>query len=74
MKVFFKTNLFSYGFYISKFNNLKVVHNLYSQCLTQTLSKTTFFMGMEGVLVSLDGPFNSIKGTEVINLTRFLAI
>jgi hypothetical protein len=45
MKVYFKTNL-----HISKLNNLKVIHDLYSQCLTQTLSKTTSFTSLEGVL------------------------
>ena len=30
---------------------LKIIYNLYSQCLTQTLSKTVFFLGMEGVLL-----------------------
>ena len=36
-------------FHIFKFNNLKVIHDLYSQCLTQALSKTTLFFSMEGV-------------------------
>jgi len=51
MKVFFKTNLFilSYNFHICKLNNLKVLDNLYSQCLTQILSKTTSFTNTEGV-------------------------
>jgi len=40
MKVFFKTNL--YSFHISKLNNLKVIRDLYFQYLTQTLSKITF--------------------------------
>jgi hypothetical protein len=30
-------------------NNLKVIHDLYFQYLTQTLSKTTSFTNMEGV-------------------------
>ena len=34
---------------ILKLNNLKVIHDLYSQCLTQILSKTTFFSSMKGV-------------------------
>jgi len=42
MKVFFKKNLFTW-LSLFKLNNLKVTHNLYSQCLTQTLSKTIFF-------------------------------
>jgi hypothetical protein len=29
--------------------NFKVIHDLYSQCLTQILSKTTSFTDMEGV-------------------------
>jgi len=51
IKVFFKINLFIY-FHIFKLNNLKVIHDLYSQCLTQTLSKTIFFVGIEGILPS----------------------
>jgi len=35
--------------FIFKLNNLKVIHNLYFQCLTQILSKTTFFMVIEGI-------------------------
>ena len=48
MKVLLKANLFIW-FHISKFNNLKVIHDLYSQCLTQILSKTTSFSNLEGV-------------------------
>ena len=51
MKVFFKTNLFIW-FSHSKLNNLKIIHYLYSQCLTQILSKMTFFMGMKRVYAS----------------------
>ena len=40
----FKTNLF-------KLNNLNIIHDLYSQCLTQILSKMTFFFCTEGVHV-----------------------
>jgi hypothetical protein len=36
-------------FHICKLNDLKVIHHLYSQCLTQTLSKTTSFTKLEGV-------------------------
>jgi len=46
---YFSSQIYSYGFHISKLNNLKVIHDLCSQCLTQTLSETTFFMGIEGV-------------------------
>ena len=49
MKMFFKTNLFIWLSLI-QLNNLKVIHNLYSECLTQTLSKTTFFSYTEGVI------------------------
>jgi hypothetical protein len=38
-----------YDFRISKLNNLKVIHDLYSQCLTQILSKTSSNTNMEGV-------------------------
>jgi hypothetical protein len=48
MKVFFKTNHL-YDFHIFKLNDLKVIHDLYSQCLTQTLSKTTSNREPEGV-------------------------
>src|SRR6185437_6705951 len=40
----------SYGFCTLKLNNLKVIHDLYFQCLTQILSKTTFFTSLEGVV------------------------
>jgi hypothetical protein len=36
-------------FHIFKLNYLKVIHDLYSQCLTQTLSKTTSNREPEGV-------------------------
>jgi hypothetical protein len=49
MKVFFKINLFMI-FHIFKLNDLKVIHDLYLQCLTQTLSKTTSNREPEGVL------------------------
>jgi len=39
IKVFFKTNLFIWFFHISKLNNLKVIHNLYSQCLIKSYPK-----------------------------------
>jgi len=47
--IVFLRQIYSYGFYISKLSKLKVIHDLYSQCLTQTLFKTTFFIGTEGV-------------------------
>jgi len=49
---FFKTN-YSYGFHIFKLNNLKHIRNLYSQCLTQTLSKMTSFTNLERVILIL---------------------
>jgi hypothetical protein len=50
-KIFFSRQIYSYSFHICKLNNLKVSYDLYFQCLTQTLSKTTFFTGMEGVYI-----------------------
>jgi len=32
---------YSYNFHICKLNNLKIIDDLYFQCLIQTLSKTT---------------------------------
>ena len=49
MKVFLR-KIYSYNFHFFKFNNLKVIHDLYSQCLAQILSKTTSKSYMEGVL------------------------
>ena len=48
MKIFLR-QVYSYDFYILKLNNLKVIHDLYSQCLTQILSKTSSKYYMEGV-------------------------
>jgi hypothetical protein len=48
MKVYCTPNLFI-SFHISKLNELKVIHGLHSQCLTQILSKTTSFTEPEGV-------------------------
>ena len=56
MKVFFKKNLF-----ILKLNNIKIIHNLYFQCLTQTLYKTTFFSTIEGVCFSKRSSNEDIK-------------
>jgi hypothetical protein len=59
MKVIFKTNLFySYNFYICKLNHLKVIDDLYSQCLTQTLSKTTSKSYTEGVYMYWGSPIS----------------
>jgi hypothetical protein len=37
-------------FHIFKLNDLKVIHLLYSQCLTKILSKTISFTKLEGVV------------------------
>jgi hypothetical protein len=42
MKVYFKTNLFILFSHFQT-QQLKVIHDLYSRCLTQTLSKNDFF-------------------------------
>jgi hypothetical protein len=47
MKAIFKTNV--YDFHIYKLNDLKVIYDLYSQCLTQTLSETTSNTEPDGV-------------------------
>jgi hypothetical protein len=38
-------------FVFLKLNNLKVIHDLCSQCLSEILSETTCFMSMEGVSI-----------------------
>ena len=48
MKVFLR-QIYSYNFHFFKLNNLKVIHDLYSQYLTQILSKTSYKSYMEGV-------------------------
>jgi hypothetical protein len=50
MKVYTR-QIYSCSFRISKFNNLKVIHDLYSQCLTQILSKMFSFTKPEGVCI-----------------------
>jgi hypothetical protein len=45
--------IYWYDFHISKLNNLNVIHDLYSQCLTQTLSKKSSNTNMEGVAKKL---------------------
>ena len=50
MKVFLR-QIYSYNFHFFKPNNLKVIHDLYSQCLTQILSKTSSKFYMEGVVI-----------------------
>jgi hypothetical protein len=46
---YFSRQIYSYNFYICKLNNLKVIDDLYFQCLTQILSKTTSKSDTEGV-------------------------
>ena len=41
---YFSRQIYSYNFHICKLNNLKVIDDLYSQYLTQNMSKTTFFL------------------------------
>ena len=50
MKVFFKTNLFMWFSYFQTQQLKSFIHDLYSQCLTQSLSKTTSFTNLEGVV------------------------
>ena len=61
----FKTNLFIWFLYFET-QQLKNIHNLYSQCLTQTLSKMTFFSSMEGV-------WTALSSTAFLFLSWFLA-
>jgi hypothetical protein len=50
VKEIFKTNLFIWFLHFHrKLNDLKAIHDLYSQCLTQILSKTTSNSAPEGV-------------------------
>ena len=51
----FLRQIYSFIFHIFKLNNLKIIHDLYSQCLTQTLSKTSIILGTEGVYISCMG-------------------
>jgi len=46
---FFSRQIYLYGFYIFKLNNLKIIHDL---CLTQILSKVTFFTSTERVFTT----------------------
>ena len=52
MKIFSR-QIYSYNFHICKLNNLKIIDDLYSQCLTKILSRTTSFPNTEGVLVPI---------------------
>jgi hypothetical protein len=36
---YFASQIYSCSFHMSKLNDFKIIHNLYFQCLTQTLSK-----------------------------------
>jgi hypothetical protein len=49
------------SFHISKLDDLKVIHDLYSQYLTQTLSKTTSFTKPEGVYTVLLKLYHSMR-------------
>ena len=51
MKVFLR-QIYLYNFYFFKLNNLKVIYDLYYQCLTQILSKTTSKFYMEDVCIN----------------------
>jgi hypothetical protein len=48
---YFSRQIYSYNFYICKLINLKVIDDLYSQCLTQILSKMTSKSDTEGVFL-----------------------
>jgi len=48
---YFSTQIYSYDFHIFKHNNLKVIHDLYSQCLILALSKMIYFRNLVGVVV-----------------------
>jgi hypothetical protein len=52
LRKYFARQIYSCSFHISKLNDLKVIHDLYSQYLTQIMSKTTSFTKPEGVLPS----------------------
>jgi hypothetical protein len=45
---YFARQSYSCSFHISKLNDLKVTNDLYSQCLTKTLFKTTSFTKLKG--------------------------
>jgi hypothetical protein len=47
----FSRQIYWYDFHISTLNNLKVIHHLFSQYLTQILSKTTSFTEPEEVTI-----------------------
>jgi hypothetical protein len=46
---YFAKQIYSCGSHISKLNELRVVNDLYSQFLTQTMLKTTSFTQLDGV-------------------------
>ena len=58
MKIFLR-QIYSYNFYFFKLNDLKIIHDLYSQCLTQILSKTSSISYIKGVyeIMSTTLPF-----------------
>jgi hypothetical protein len=51
LRKYFTRQIYSCSFHISKLNNLIVIHDLYSQYLTQILSKTSSFTKPEGVRI-----------------------
>jgi hypothetical protein len=51
--MYFSRQIYLYDFHIFKLNDLKVIHDLYSQYLIQTLSKTTSNSAPEGVYIIL---------------------
>jgi hypothetical protein len=57
-------------FHIYKLNNLIVIDDLYSQCLTQTLSKMTSKLYTEEVCVQIfDVIGTNVYNTERLNMT-----
>jgi hypothetical protein len=53
MKVFCEDKVYSRSSYILKSNNLKDIHDLYSQPLTGILPERTYFTSTEGASVHL---------------------
>ena len=64
----FSRQIYSYSFCILKLNSLKVIHDLYSQCLTQTLFKTTFFSSMDEVYIYISIDFLTSSATAPLPL------
>jgi hypothetical protein len=49
--MYYVRQIYLCNFHISKLNDLKVIHDVYSQCLAQALYKTTPFTKPEGVRI-----------------------